>query len=290
LQAKLASAAPQTRVAELQRGFDQLAERLQRVEAESKDRLAAGLSVLAERYVNGRFPTTTSMSADERALIGQRMDEALTGFFRDSVPDKTSLSARRDSLRRLVDEMGDLRDELQRCLPDSTERMNPPLAEARHIFDELEDMTAAVASQKLHLRFEADFSTSSASRETLSEAIGAGLGDQIVKLQRPTEYFDRRIQSMALAASQIAADLIDRNAGGQRDGRLEAKLQTLLRAAGIENIAPSPGEPFRAGEHTVLQTRPSPDRSAANTVASLVTRGFRKDGRVFRRASIILYE
>jgi molecular chaperone GrpE (heat shock protein) len=155
---------------------------------------------------------------------------------------------------------------------------------------EIGGLIAESADRKARLHFSVDFSTLRSSREALTAAIAAGLKDAILRLDEPAVHFRRRFDQLASAACMTAADVADKDADPERSAeKVQQALAGIFRSAGLTDIAPQRGQDYRVEEHEVLQFVPGrSERTQA--VARTVSRGFRRDGQVLRRALVMLYE
>jgi molecular chaperone GrpE (heat shock protein) len=255
---------------------------LEQLRAGASDKLVSLLATLPESYLAG------TASEDTARLL----DQAVSDFFAQSVPSRDGLKPNKERAQSLDAAIGTLCDQIAPQFPDATKRLKPLIEQARQIQSEIGDLENVAESKSLKLRFEVNFYASKANREGLMSGIASGIKDQIVKVEKPVEYFDRRLRALAAAAAQTTADFLDANVDLKRsDARIQGMLQDILNAAGVEQIAPAANDEFRAAEHAVVQVTPRPGGAAgAPAVARLVARGFRQGNQVVRKASVILYE
>jgi len=220
------------------------------------------------------------------------LDQAVSDFFAQSVPPRDGLKPNKERTQALDRAIANLHNQIAPQFPDSTERLKPLIDQARQIQSEIDDLQRTAGTNRMQLRFEVEFYASKANRETLMSGIATGIKNQIQKVEKPIEYFDRRFRSLAAAAAQTTADFLDANVDLKRsDNRIQEMLRDVLNAAGLEQIAPAPNEEFRASEHAVVQVMPRPGApGGAPSVARLVSRGFRQGSQIVRKASVILYE
>jgi molecular chaperone GrpE (heat shock protein) len=240
---------------------------------------SAVLRRLAESYLN----------AAPGEAIANRLDQTISDVFRASTP-------RIDGLQDCGRRAECLATEVDRLLqgvsaPEMHEKLKPLLNEVRQLQAEMDDLFLASANS-MRLRFNVDFYTSAANRDRLIDGIGAGLKRQIVKLENPVEYFNRQFQSLAVASAECAADTLDVAVDPKRSqDAIQDLLSGILRAAGLEQIAPKPGEDFRSDEQSATQKMSHPDgKNGPASVGRLITRGFRCGGEVIRRAAVVVYE
>ncbi len=233
-----------------------------------------------------------NMTGSERQLIARSLEESLQSFFVQSVPARDGLDplkARAMAIRAVV---AKITEALGHRFPELAEKLEPCRRELDQIVGEMNELLKAAANRTLNLTFQVEFYASQANRTALTDSIAGALKEQIVKLERPLEHFERRLLALSAATSQTVSDYLDLNIDPQRnDGSAQELMNELLAASGLEQIAPAPGDAFRATEQTVVQIVPPPAASGlASSVARLVTRGFRRNTDVLRKASVILYE
>jgi len=220
------------------------------------------------------------------------LDLAVSDFFAQSVPPRDGLKPNKERTQALDRAIGNLHDQIAPQFPDSTQRLKPLIDQARQIQSEIDDLERVAGTNRMQLRFEVEFYASKANREGLMSGIATGLKNQIQKVEKPIEYFDRRCRALAAAAAQTTSDFLDANVDVKRtDARIQELLLDVLNAAAIEQIAPAPNDEFRASEHAVVQVMPRAGGAGGTPlVARLVSRGFRQGSQIVRKASVILYE
>jgi molecular chaperone GrpE (heat shock protein) len=257
-------------------------EALDQISGGASEKLVALLSALPQDYL------TTGTGQDTAKLL----DLAVSDFFAQPVPSRDGLKQNKERTQALERAIGNLHDQIAPQFPDSTERLKPFLDQARQLLSEIDDLLQISGTNRMRLRFEVEFYASKANREGLISGIATGIKNQIQKVEKPIEYFDRRFRALAAAAAQTASDFLDANVDLKRcDTRIQGLLQDVLSAASLEQIAPAPNDEFRAAEHAVVQVMPRPGGAGgAPSVARLVSRGFRQGSQIVRKASVILYE
>lgn len=67
---------------------------------------------------------------------------------------------------------------------------------------------------------------------------------------------------------------------------LDGQLRALLDAAGLEDVCPAPRDAYDAKTQTVVSVVASADADLKNRLAGCFKRGFRREGRVVRRAAV----
>ncbi|MEW6282527.1 MAG: hypothetical protein AB1758_28215 [Candidatus Eremiobacterota bacterium] len=70
---------------------------------------------------------------------------------------------------------------------------------------------------------------------------------------------------------------------------LEPRLSLLSRAAGLEEIQPAPGSPYLPEEQNALKVVRSSDPAQRDRVDRCVSRGFRYDGKLIKKAEVIVF-
>ena len=78
-------------------------------------------------------------------------------------------------------------------------------------------------------------------------------------------------------------DLLDNTA-------LRARLDDGIRSAGFELVTPAPGEPFDPAVHTAVDTEAATDGAAPGTIAAVEQVGLLQQGRLYRRAAVVVWE
>lgn len=218
-----------------------------------------------------------------------RLDQLIAEIFRQAAPSREGLRECNKRIHAFAMELAHLLQGIQ--VQELTEKLKPMLNDLRHLNVEVDDLLLA-SGNTMRLHFEAEFYASSANRDRLIDAIGAGLRKQIVKLENPADYFMGQFHMIAGGSIQMAADILDANVDQMRNNETVQRLfNNLLQASGIEQIAPRSGEEFQAMEHRRLQTVESADGKGRGVrVDRLIERGFRRGNEVIRKAAVIVCE
>jgi molecular chaperone GrpE (heat shock protein) len=276
-----------SRMAVFSQQIEGLGRMLADVRTDATKRLDTSLGLLASLYT-GQLPT----SKDEQALVAQKLEEELTRFFRQSVPPRDGLIARRDRSRRFFQLANEMLVRLGSAgLDDIDQRLAPGVRETAMIEKEISGLLGEAQAQRLCLDFQVDLSSSTASRELLRDAIASGLRRQVQKLAEPLDHFDRRLEAVSLSLAQNAADVLDLKGDmTRRDTTLQSAFEDLVKEAGLEVIDPAPRTDYVAAEHNVVQMIPRILDAKSRQVARTAIRGFRRDGTIVRKASVIIYE
>jgi hypothetical protein len=72
-------------------------------------------------------------------------------------------------------------------------------------------------------------------------------------------------------------------------GSLDGRLTSLAQAAGLEEIRPGPGSAYDPAEQNALKVVRSPDPSQRDRVDRCVSRGFKHEGRLLKKAEVVVY-
>ncbi len=72
-------------------------------------------------------------------------------------------------------------------------------------------------------------------------------------------------------------------------GTLDGRLTTLAQAAGLEEIRPASGSPYNPNEQNALKVVRGTDPSQRDRVDRCVSRGFRHEGRLLKKAEVVVY-
>lgn len=72
-------------------------------------------------------------------------------------------------------------------------------------------------------------------------------------------------------------------------GSLDARLAALVQAAGLHEIRPGPGSPYDPAEQNALKVVRSNDPSQRDRVDRCVSRGFRHEGRLLKKAEVVVF-
>lgn len=237
------------------------------------------LRILAQSYFGSGPGTDTAVQLDRKISDFLRQSRPATGVLQ--APSK-QVTAFISALEGVVDAVSS--DEWRALIRQS-------LNEAWQLQSEIEDLQQP-ASNSLRLRFDFEFYTSSANRNGLMDGIGAGLKKQIAKLDKPVEYFDRQFRALSADTIQKAAEFLDTKVDRQRSNpEVQASLNELLRAGGLEQILPSPRQAFHSVEHKIVKVEPRPSGATEGpSIAQVVARGFRRGAEIVNPALVVVYE
>lgn len=70
---------------------------------------------------------------------------------------------------------------------------------------------------------------------------------------------------------------------------LEGRLDQLIEAAGLEIIRPQPGSAYQPAEHNAIRVVRTDDASLRDKIERCVGRGFRRDGKLLKKAEVTVY-
>jgi hypothetical protein len=224
--------------------------------------------------------------------LADRVDEAVSQFFRKSVPSRDGLSGFAQRCDGLAIALESFQEYLRRIAPDMADKLSASLIEARQLKNAIAGLMSEVDAKRLRLVFSIDFDTGSDDRQKLIDGIADGLKNEILKLGNATQFFERRLAQLSATAAAVASDLSDNKLDPTRtNAELQKLLASLFEAAGVEEIAPRRNDEFRAIDHSLLQIKPrSTPTDHSQAVAQLVSRGFRYRDRVIRKASVLVFE
>jgi uncharacterized coiled-coil protein SlyX len=271
----------------LARALSPLKQRLEDLEARvaSQERSLDEVTQAATRNIEDSLKILV-----DGALAG-RLNESASDFFRRAVPERDGLNERLQGGRQLGTAIDGFLTVVAPNCPELRETFQPLREEVLLVENEVEGLLRAPRDQTLQLDFRVSFSTSPASKETIAEALAGGLRREILKLAEPQTYFDRRLRSIGLRAAQTSIEYLDRSADlARKNETFQSAFNVLLHAAGLTAIVPREGDSYSPQEHQVEQTQPSQDLTRSHTVARVVARGLRQDGRVVRKAAVWLYQ
>jgi molecular chaperone GrpE (heat shock protein) len=237
------------------------------------------LRTLAQSYFSGGPGAETAI----------QLDRKISDFLRQSRPATSVLQAPSKQITTFISALESVLDAVSsdewRAL------IRQSLNQAWQLQSEIEDLQQP-ASNSLRLRFDFEFYTSSANRNGLMDGIGAGLKKQIAKLDKPVDYFDRQFRALTADTVQKAAEFLDTKVDRQRcNPKVQASLNELLRAGGLEQILPSPRQAFHSVEHKIVKVEPRPTGATEGpSIAQVVARGFRRGPEIVNPALVVVYE
>jgi hypothetical protein len=181
--------------------------------------------------------------------------------------------------------------ELDEVSPGAGQAIGPATEETRRIDSDIRALLEANQGHRLKLDMQIEFSAAASSGDTVVKAMASGLRRQIIKFAEPVEYLDRRIGQAALQATAAAVDIADQKADTvRRHDAIQRTLRDLADVGGFTWILPQSGDRYSAEEHEVVRMLPPTDASASHTVERMTTRGLLQQGRVVRKARVILYQ
>jgi molecular chaperone GrpE (heat shock protein) len=168
--------------------------------------------------------------------------------------------------------------------------LTPLLQDLQRVSEEIDGLLADRTNNRVRLNLSFEYSTLSSSRQTITQGIAAGLESEISKFANVEDFFKRRIANLATRAAAETADLADSRLDPERRNKaLQGAVDEVFIASEVESIAPAVHEEYRATDHAVVQSAPGTGRSRPNTIAQLLTRGLRYQGRVVRKANVVLF-
>jgi molecular chaperone GrpE (heat shock protein) len=221
------------------------------------------------------------------------MEEAVASYLSGKAPSPETLEPFLVQATRILDMMTRFRQEASAVAPrESNTKLAPVITDLRQFRNELEQLLAGAAENRLRLSFTAEFSTMQETRQTLMQSIASGLQREVIKLDNLPEACAKRLSLLASRASAEAADFADAVLDVDRNNSsIQGALQAVFQACQVEEIAPRKNDPFLAKDHSMVQMmRRFGGDDRTGTVAQLVTRGLRQGDRVIRKAAVIVFE
>jgi molecular chaperone GrpE (heat shock protein) len=228
-------------------------------------------------------PLTQADIAGAGESIVNRLRQSLSRILEQPASSKESLWEHNDRVNTFAEQLKRLLESIPSH--ELQAKLEPLLNQARHLQIEIADLALAKANS-VRVHFNVELYTSTANNQSLTDAVALGLKKQILKLDNPANYFENEFLNLTATAVVNAADTLDKNVDdARRNAGVQHLLDDLLNAGGIEQIAPSPGEVFRPAEH-----RSSDGGGRGSLVERLIERGFRRDGRLIRKAQVTVRE
>jgi hypothetical protein len=251
-----------------------------------------GVRSLLEPLVLRTVLERSTTTIDSGPQMAEAIEKAVTKYLAGDPLSRASI----EDFSRRAEQLQSALDGFQETAETTTQgpasgRLGPLTRDLGQVRQELAGLLSSGDGQ-VRLSFAVDFSTHEAARQTLSEALVAGLQREIVKLDDPEDYYEKRLTLLASRVAIEAADLADTSLDpDRRNGTVQAALEAVFAAAGVNQIAPRRNDLFEGREHHMLQmTRRTSASDRSGAVAQLVARGLRSGDRVIRRASVILFD
>lgn len=246
---------------------------------------------------NHPFKRWLSEVYEENTELRQRaaeLEQELINFFRRGVPlgdAPEELLQRSERMCRTLDQIISRVKLTDGGSSKVIEGLTYILNNIGQLHNELLDWRSQQGQQRLKLRFMVEVPTYEGARRTIMDALATGLEDQIKKLQDSNGHFQYRFDQLATTGATYVTDLCDKELDRARtDAEIQNSLAELFKAAGLEEIAPKKHDAFRPSEQSVVQLIPGRSgQERSQTVAQLVTRGFRYKNNLVRKASVMLY-
>jgi hypothetical protein len=236
-----------------------------------------------------------ALRAGEFDQMAQQLGERLNQFFQLEVPHGSTLMSLRfraeqinADLKRVVAEMTRLKPETATGVALHLQRADLLAAELASLQGQLQDRRSSIETT---LRI--PVSLHAGARQTFLNELGRGVRREIDKLSDPQSHFVRELNRLItndIASVVDVCDTIIAHPGTHPE--LEAVLGTLLTHAGLRNILPRQGDPFKAAEHEMVRAIASgPGKSMS--IAQVTRRGFyhvQSDSEtLLRRAAVAVY-
>ena len=226
----------------------------------------------------------------ETAAVVRKLEEAVGQYFKRSAPEPDPLNSYRQWAIQLADALDGFRRLAAEFDHSADASLLPLWQDLQRMSEEINALLADRSKNQVRLNLSFDYSTLASSRQTISQGIAAGLESEISKFANVEEFFKRRMANLGTRAAAEAADVADGQLDPERRNKmLQGALDAIFSAGEVEPIAPTLHEEYRATEHAVVQSSPGGSTGRPNTIAQLLTRGLRYQGRVVRKANVVLF-
>jgi ElaB/YqjD/DUF883 family membrane-anchored ribosome-binding protein len=225
-------------------------------------------------------------------LIGERLNQ----FFQTEVPRGESLQELRTRAEGVSDALKGVADQMSKLNAAATDEAQPHLQRARSLVAELSGLHAQLQSRRLTIETTMHIPVSAhpGARQTFTDELGRGLRREIDKLSDPQSYFEGDLKRLITSDVIAIVDICDKKVAPPPGAHpeLETALKQMFEQAGLRDIVPRQGEPFRAAEQDLVQMVQG-EAGRSLTVAEVITRGFYyKDGdneTLLRKAGVTVY-
>jgi hypothetical protein len=282
-----AEEARQTATFELTQRVQKLEERLRSEADDEGERLRRLIAELTEEAVEGG--SAPGASPEERTLIAKGIGDAVSRYCQNGVPDArlNELAGEIKRVLKAIDAVAAYRE-----LPEpAASRLSVARRGLTEMLDELGAFSADRQARRAHLRFSVDYSLLAASNQTLAGALAEALKREIVKWERPAQYFERQLNWLSVSAVTTLSDAADAYwDSDRRDPELQSLLANLFQAADLEQICPARNAPWVSVEQDATNTAPrtAPDERP-EAVARVNLRGLKRRQQVVRKAQVTLF-
>jgi hypothetical protein len=235
-------------------------------------------------------PSAGVATSAEKELIVRKLEEAVGLYFKRSQPASEFLQATAQHAARLASAVDRFRTQAAGFDQEAAAPLASLCEDLRRLAAEIGSMAADSDSNRVRLNVGFEYSTLTASRQTLVQGLASGLESEISRFADAQEFARRRMSNLGSRAAAEAADLADSRLDPMhRNQSLQEALASIFAAGEIEEILPTTHEEYRATDHAVVQSIPGNGEGRPNTVAQALTRGFRHQDRVIRKANVVLF-
>jgi hypothetical protein len=226
--------------------------------------------------------------------LSQQMAERLNEYFRIGIPRAGSLQ----ELRSRADEItAALRDVIARGTtrdPQVATKTGIHLQQAELLLDELNRLQGQLENRQVTIESTLSFPVSAhaEARRSFLDELGRGIKQEIDKWSKPDIYFQGKLERLIRTNLLAVVDTCDEVSPPRSQPELESSLKHLFELAGLRDITPRHGEPFRTAEQDLIQMVAG-ESGKSLTVAQVVTRGFyykhRDNETLLRKAGVMVY-
>jgi len=224
-------------------------------------------------------------------LIGERLNKFFqTGVARGEELQDLYLRAEEinGALKEVCVQMEKLNPETAKEAQQYRQRIDTLATELSGLQTQLQNRRATVETT---LRI--PVSTYVGARQTFLDELGRGIKREVNKLNDPESYFASELEHLITTDIVALVDLCDQKiAYPGSSSELESSLTQLFEQAGLRDIVPRQGDPFKMAEQDLIQmVTEVPGKSL--TVAQVIKRGFfykqRTNEILLRKAGVTAY-
>jgi hypothetical protein len=223
-------------------------------------------------------------------LMGERLNQ----FFQSGVARGDGLQEVRARAEGINDALKIVSSQIEKLNPQAsgethshTQRVEALVAELSSLQSQLQNRRATIETTLI-----IPVSMHTGARQTFLDELGRGIRREIDKLNEPESYFEGELERTITANLIAIVDICDKKVAPPPGTRpeLEAALKQLFEQAGLRQILPRRGEPFKTAEQDLVEMAQG---GQSLTVAQVITRGFyykhRDNETLLRKASVTVY-
>jgi hypothetical protein len=224
-------------------------------------------------------------------LIGEK----LNAFFATAVEHGESLQDVRVRAEGINSAIKDVAIQMDRLNPQASVGARRPMQQFEGFVRELSGLQTQMQSRRATIETIVHVSVSlhAGARQTFLDELGRGIRREIDKLNDPRKYFESEMDELITTDLISIVDLCDKTVAPPPGSRadLEAALKPLFQQAGLRQILPNQGEPFKTAEQDLIEMAQGGGQSL--TVAQVITRGFyythHEKTTLLRKAGVTVY-